>query len=166
MTTSGFTYPDVGATLRDPLPGGYRHLRYRTRVGPPGVFARAAEVVLTFQMQQGTGTGARASAGRAAPGVRVIVGRGPVQAPCQVVWRAEEADRAGFAYGTLRGHQASGEESFVVERDAGGTWLTIRSFSRPARLPMRALGPASKPLQHLYARLCALSLRRQLKVVR
>ncbi|WP_305782401.1 DUF1990 family protein [Symbioplanes lichenis] len=165
MTTSGFTYPDVGATLRDPFPGGYRHLRYRVRVGPAAAFGRAAEVVLTFAMQRGTGTGIRASAGRAAPGVRAVVGRGPIHAPCQVVWVREEQDLAGFAYGTLRGHQASGEESFVVERDAGGTWLTIRSFSRPARLPMRALGPAAKPLQHLYARLCGLSLKRQLKVV-
>ena len=27
------SYPEVGASLTDPMPAGYRHLRYRTPIG-------------------------------------------------------------------------------------------------------------------------------------
>lgn len=161
VTETGFTYPEVGASQREPLPSGYRHLRYRTRLGDSRVFGRAAEAILTFQMQRGPGV--QASGGRAAPGVRVVVGRGPLRAPCEVVYVIEEPDRAGYAYGTLPGHPARGEESFLALRDPDGTvWLEITSFSVPAGWPMRALGPAARLGQHAYARLCAHTLRRRL----
>ncbi len=43
---------------------------------------------------------------------------GPVRvlAPCRAVRVIDEADRFGFAYGTLPGHPEKGEESFLVER--------------------------------------------------
>jgi uncharacterized protein (UPF0548 family) len=42
-------------------------------------------------------------------------------------------DRCGLAYGTLRGHPASGEEAFIMHRDAAGAVsLTVRSLTRPA----------------------------------
>jgi uncharacterized protein (UPF0548 family) len=157
---SEFTYAEVGATRHEPLPPGYRHLRYRTELGRAD-FAAAADAILTFRMHRATGARIRATAGRAAPGVGVAVGLGPLAVPCQVVWAADDADRAGFGYGTLPGHQARGEESFTVERDAHGrVWFAVTAFSVPARLPMRLGGPVAVLAQHGYARLCARALRR------
>ena len=55
-----------------------------------------------------------------------------VDAPVRVVYVIDEPGRLGFAYGTMAGHPASGEESFVVEkREDDSVWLIIRAFSRP-----------------------------------
>ena len=157
---TAFSYAEVGATRHRPLPPGYRHLHYRTELGRDD-FATAAEAILTFRMHRATGAGVRTTAGRAAPGVGVSIGLGPVFVPCQVVWAADDPDRAGFGYGTLPGHQARGEESFTVERDAQGrVWFAVTAFSTPARLPMRLGGPVAVLAQHLYARLCGRALAR------
>ena len=101
----------------------------------------------------------------AVPGAVVVVGLGVgplrLHAPCRVVWAVDGPDRAGWGYGTLPGHPASGEESFVVERDPEGTvWLTVAAFSRPAVWWTRAAGPLLPVLQKLYARRCGQVLRR------
>lgn len=145
------TYPEVGATRDDVMPAGYRHLRYRSPL-PPGSFARAGEAVLTWRLHQAAGARPVADAARAAPGVRVTSHLGPLKAPCEVVWVVEDDRRIGFAYGTLPGHPAHGEESFVVERAADGrTWLAVTSFSRPAGRLMGVAGPAGPAFQRLYA---------------
>jgi uncharacterized protein (UPF0548 family) len=156
------TYPEIGATRHEPLPPGYRHLRYRTYLGR-GVFTRAGAAVLTFRMHRATGARIITGAGRAAPGVRLRVGLGPglLGVPCEVVWTVDEDRRAGFGYGTLPGHQARGEEAFVVEEDdQGGVWFSVTAFSVPARLPMRLAGPLARIAQRGYARLCGRALRR------
>jgi uncharacterized protein (UPF0548 family) len=154
-----FTYAEVGATRFTPLPAGYHHLRYRTRIGDD--LASAAEAVLTFRMHRASGARVRASADRAAPGVRVTVRLGPLRAPCEVVWAVEEPDRAGFGYGTLPGHPERGEESFLVERDADGrVWFTVTAFSRPATWYARLGGPVVPVVQKLYARRLGATLRR------
>ena len=158
------TYPEVGATRDGPLPGGYRHLRHSTRLGRVDL-AAAGEAVVTFRMHRATGVGIDASAPRAAPGVEVTtrLGLGPLSlpAPCRVVWTVSDVDEIGFGYGTLPGHPARGEESFVVHRDAAGeVWFTVTSFSRPARWFMAALGPVAPGLQGTYARLLGRTLRR------
>jgi uncharacterized protein (UPF0548 family) len=149
------TYDQLGATEHGPLPAGYRHLRHRTWL-PPGSFTRAGEAVVTFRMHRAAGIRLAADADRAAPGVRVTtrLGIGPfgLNAPCEVVWTAEGERRIGFGYGTLPGHPARGEESFVVERDGDGrTWLAITSFSRPASRLMRLAGPIAPVFQRAYA---------------
>jgi len=66
---------------------------------------------------------------------RVTFPVGPlgVVEPVRVVAVCREADRLGFAYGTLAGHPVSGEEAFVVSRDgSGAVRLTQRSLTRPA----------------------------------
>ncbi|GGQ55434.1 DUF1990 family protein [Couchioplanes azureus] len=158
-----FTYAEVGATLHGSLPAGYRHLRYRTLLGRDAgaLFDCAAEAILTFRMHRGTGAKIRADAVRAAPGVRLTVGAGPLRVPCEVVWTAEEPGRAGFGYGTLPGHQARGEEAFTVERDAAGdVWFSVTAFSLPARPLMRLGGPVAVLAQHLYARVCGRALKK------
>ena len=161
---SEFTYAEVGATRAATLPAGYHHLRYRRYLGDRDAFEVAAEAVLTWRMHREAGMRMAASAERAAPGVTVRTGMGvgPLRltAPCEVVWTAEEPDRAGFAYGTLPGHPESGEESFVVTRDGKGRlWFTVTSFSRPARWFTRAAGPGTAVFQQVYARRLAATLR-------
>ena len=68
---------------------------------------------------------------------------------CRVVQCVEEADRKGFAYGTLQDHAERGEERFLVELDArtGVVWYEIRAASRP-RAVLAWLGyPLSRWLQ-------------------
>ncbi|MDG4766976.1 DUF1990 domain-containing protein [Solwaraspora sp. WMMD406] len=168
-----FTYPDVGATRhagtdRAPaagadLPSGYRHLHYRTRLRSDA-FTVAADAVLTWRMHRRAGARIAASAPRADPGVLVTVGLGVgrlrMAAPCAVVWTATSDERAGFAYGTLPGHPASGEEAFIVERTGGEVWFAVVAFSRPVALPMRMAGPVGALFQYAYARRCGQALRR------
>ena len=156
------TYPEVGLTRTGTLPAGYRHLRYRTRIGTgEAVLRRAGEAILTFRMHRATGARIRTEAARAAPGVLLSVGLGPLNAPCEVVWTAERGERLGFGYGTRPGHPATGEEAFVVERDAQDrVWFTVTAFSRPAGTLMRLGGPVAILFQHLYARRCGSAVRK------
>jgi uncharacterized protein (UPF0548 family) len=160
------TYAEVGATRREPLPAGYRHLRYRTRLGPVDL-AAAGAAVLTFAMHRATGERVEASAARAAPGVsvtsRIRVGPVRLRVPCRVVWAEEGEARAGFAYGTLPGHPVRGEESFVVTREVDGVWFAVTAFSVPARWYVAALGPLGPLLQVWFAHRRARALRRVLR---
>ena len=164
MSTADFTYQDVGAT-REPghCPEGFHPLHVRTRIGEgEAVFRRAAEALLTWELHRALGVGVQADKDRAAPGVDVTITlAGVVKAPCRVVWTTEEHRRAGWAYGTLKGHPECGEEAFVVDRTGDGTvWLTITAFSRAAKWYSRAGGPATRGLQHAYARRCGAVLRK------
>ncbi|WP_436527445.1 DUF1990 family protein [Actinoplanes sp. HUAS TT8] len=156
------TYPEVGLTRTGPLPDGYRHLRHRTRLGSgETVFTTAGEAVLTFRMHRATGAKVRTDAERAAPGVRLSIGLGPVSAPCEVVWITQDQNKIGFGYGTLPGHPASGEEAFVVERDErDDVWFAVTAFSRPAGALMRLAGPFAVLVQRAYAHRCGQVLRR------
>jgi uncharacterized protein (UPF0548 family) len=156
------TYSPVGGTRTGDRPPGFRHLYYRTPLGSGAdLHRRAGEAVVTFRMHRATGARITASAPRAAPGVRLTVGAGPVSVPCEVVWSADDDSLIGFGYGTLAGHQASGEEAFMVERDERDrVWFTVRAYSRPARRLMRLGGPVAVLLQHVYARVCGRALKR------
>ncbi len=158
MTT--FTYARVGATRDRKLPPHYHHLRRRILVGEGAeVFRRAADAVLTFSVHRRAGARIGTDAPRAAPGVRLTVGLGPFTVPCEVVYTYDERDRAGFGYGTLPGHQESGEEAFVVERDrADRVWFTVVAFSRPARWPTIVAGPIGILAQRAFARLLGRTL--------
>jgi uncharacterized protein (UPF0548 family) len=165
-TTGRLTYRNVGATRHGPLPAGYDHLHHTTRIGHGrDVFEAAGAAVTTWRMHRTSGTGLRASAARAEPGVRVevSVGIGPlrISAPCEVVWTVYEKDRTGFGYGTLAGHPETGEESFVVDlHDDGSVWFTVLAFSRPAAWYSRLGGRVVPVLQRWYARRLGHTLRR------
>lgn len=160
----GLTYEEVGATRDGRLPAGYRHLSYRTCLGPD-VLPLAGEAILGWRMHEAAGVRIRASAPRAAPGVTVTseLGFGPLRlaAPCRVVWTVDDEEETGFGYGTLAGHPARGEESFVVSRAAdGGVWFTVTAFSRSARWFTRAAGPAVPVFQRAYAHRLGRALKR------
>jgi uncharacterized protein (UPF0548 family) len=77
-------------------------------------FEDAAEKVMRWGMLRGAGVRVEATTEVAAVGSEVLVGVGPLRAPCRVVYVIDEDDRRGFAYGTLPGHPESGEERFAV----------------------------------------------------
>jgi uncharacterized protein (UPF0548 family) len=159
-----FTYDHVGATRETGFcPPGFHSLHVRSRIGEgEQVFSRAAEAVMTWEMHRAMGVGIDASSDRAAPDVDVTVTlAGLIKAPCRVIWTTQEHRRVGWAYGTLSGHPECGEEAFEVDRTGDGTvWLTVRAFSRGAKWYARAGGPATRGLQHAYARRCGVVLRR------
>ncbi len=152
LTDEGVTYPEVGATAAD-LPVGYRHVVRRAALGQGRVtFDRCATALMTWGVHRASGIDVRASHSPAQVGAVVsqLVGvRGVgVVAPCKVVYVVDEADRRGFAYGTLPGHPESGEESFAVSiLDDESVALDIRSFSRPGNVISRIGQPVSHWVQ-------------------
>jgi uncharacterized protein (UPF0548 family) len=117
LATLQLTYRDVGATAGR-LPDGYHHVRKTAVIGRGRPrFEEAAAKVMRWGMLRGAGVRVDATSEVAAVGSEVLVGIGPVRAPCRVVYVIDEPDRRGFAYGTLPGHPESGEELFAVRYD-------------------------------------------------
>jgi uncharacterized protein (UPF0548 family) len=144
-----FTYNDVGATAGE-LPDGYGHLRRQALLGSvPLGFEHAVDALLSWQMHRDAGLSVVASDATVRAGGTVILGIARLMhAPCRVVYLVDEPDRQGFAYGTLPGHPESGEEAFVVAREAErSATFTVTAFSRPAGLLARLAGPVGTRIQ-------------------
>ncbi|MEB7446895.1 DUF1990 family protein [Arthrobacter koreensis] len=173
---SPLTYPDPGFTERTypaPLeagwPEGYR-LVLRSELmdvpDPAAAFLRLADGVLDWDLHRGSGLRVAADTPRAAAGVEMAsgVGLGPLRwhAPCRVLWAAEPVldggvpvagQRAGFGYGTLRGHPEAGEEGFYAELTSDGQlFFRVAAYSRPANWLVAAGGPANRWTQELITR--------------
>lgn len=163
---STFNYPDRGATARQPLPAGYHITHHRIRIGHgQAAFDTAGAAVTTFRAHRTSGMLVTAGARPVRPGDRVVVGIGigpaRIDAPCEVIWTAHEPRRTGFAYGTLTGHPACGEEPFVVDMEADGSvWFEVTAFSRPGSWYTRVAGPVLPFLQQAYARRLGRCVRR------
>ncbi|MGW4719431.1 DUF1990 family protein [Nocardia sp. NPDC004260] len=152
-----FTYSELGATRGGP-PEGYHGLRLRRRIGRGrALFEQAGAQILAYGVQKGTGIFRSADTPTAELGTTVTVrlGVGPfgITAPCRVVYVLDEPDRRGFAYGTLPGHPASGEELFAVEYDSADDMVygLIVAFSRPATWYTRLGGPVMRLTQRFVA---------------
>ena len=152
-TDAPFTYPEVGAT-RGVLPAGYHHVDVTHEIGRGrATFDAAAHAILNWAMHRGVGMRVQSST-RAAQERTIFFGRlglGPASfsVPCRVVYTIDEANRRGFAYGTLAGHPECGEELFAVEyRDDDTVHMTVAAFSKPGRWFTR-LG---NPVNHLVQR--------------
>lgn len=156
-------YSSVGMTAPEgpAAPAGFHGLTVRTRLGV-GTYDAAARALFGWEMHRGTPLlDVPAGTPDAAPGVRVTVRMGPLQAPCQVVWTLNEADRTGFGYGTLPGHPECGEESFVLRRHPDGSVdFTVHAYSRPAAWYLRAAGPLGRLGQRVAADQYGRALRR------
>lgn len=159
----GSTYAAVGATQPDAArwspPDGYRSAERTARLGEGEACWRAASTaVLAWGVKTRSGFAVEPAvppggAVRAGERYWLLARVGPVRLrePVQVVTVVTEADRHGFAYGTLEGHPVSGEEAFVVSRAAdGGVWLTVRSLTRPGRGRWRLVFPAALAAQPRY----------------
>ncbi|BBY91352.1 hypothetical protein MGALJ_10210 [Mycobacterium gallinarum] len=143
------TYSEVGATA-GPLPAGYHHVQKTAVIGRGRQrFDDAAARGMRWGMLRGAGVKVQATTDVAAVGSEVIVGLGPVQAPCRVVYVVDEPDRRGFAYGTLPGHPESGEELFLVRYDAATetVFAVVTAFSRHATWWSRLASPVTSLVQ-------------------
>jgi uncharacterized protein (UPF0548 family) len=153
LATADLTYSEVGATRAVRLPAGYDHVLRDVVVGNgSGAFEAAADGLFTWRMHREAGLATVGPAARAVSGTTVVLRAGPawlhLDIPCRVVYSVEEADRRGFAYGTLPGHPERGEEAFEVRLgDTGVVHFRIRAFSRPASLLARAGGPLTRRVQ-------------------
>lgn len=117
LEAAALTYTEVGATAHS-LPPGHDHVHESVVVGRgQEIFDIAASLVMTWEMHARSGINVARNA-NPAPGRVALLSRrvGPitVKAPCRVVYVVDEADRCGFAYGTLTGHPESGEELFLI----------------------------------------------------
>jgi uncharacterized protein (UPF0548 family) len=148
------TYPEVGATA-GPLPAGYHHVEESAVIGRGRPrFDEAAAAVMRWGMLRGAGVHVSASSEVATVGAEVIVGVGPVRAPCRVVYVIDEPDRRGFAYGTLPGHAESGEEMFSVRYDPASqqVYAEVRAFSRHGTWWSRLAAPVTSLAQRVITR--------------
>jgi uncharacterized protein (UPF0548 family) len=145
------TYREVGATA-GPLPDGYHHVRKSAVIGRGRPrFEDATAKVMRWGMLRGAGVRVEATSEVAAVGSEVLVGLGPVRAPCRVVYVIDEADRSGFAYGTLPGHPESGEELFAVRYDptTDQVHAEVVAFSRHATWWSRLGSPVTALMQRV-----------------
>jgi uncharacterized protein (UPF0548 family) len=157
--TQPFSYVEVGAS-RHHAPPGYNidHNRIELGLGPD-LFARAKLAILRWSMFD-------------MPWINLCWPDTPIEAgatvavlashfrfwsinACRIVYVIEHGppQKYGFAYGTLPGHAARGEERFSVEYhpQTGAVWYDIYAFSRP-RPPARLAYPFSRALQKRFAR--------------
>ncbi|GAA1558512.1 DUF1990 domain-containing protein [Kribbella sancticallisti] len=160
-----FSYDVVGSTRFSETPTGYHRLEQRTKIGTGDeTFRRAGKAVMTWQMHKKAGVAVKATDSPAVIGTNSLgrLGVGPVglPVPCRVVWVVDEPDRIGFGYGTLHGHPASGEESFVVTREADGVYFTLLSYSRPGTWYTRLGGPVGRAGQSFFGQRYASALKR------
>lgn len=149
------SYSEVGASLETVLPVGYHHLEL-IREFPRDRFDDAASRLSGWQVHRDAGLVVRAGADRVAVDVdaRLAARLGPVRivAPVRVVAVVAEPDRRGFVYATLPGHPETGEEAFLLTRDAEVARFTVRAFSRPARWYSRIGGPLTWRVQRRIVR--------------
>jgi uncharacterized protein (UPF0548 family) len=112
-------------------------------------FEEAADAVMHWGMQRGSGLRVDASSDSVAAGTVVVVKIGFLKAPCRVVYIVDEPHVRGFAYGTLPGHPEIGEERFVVRHDpvTSAVFAEVSAFSRPATWWSKAGGPFTSLLQ-------------------
>jgi uncharacterized protein (UPF0548 family) len=148
------TYDEVGATA-GPLPAGYHHVIESAVIGRGRQrFDEAGAAVMRWGMLRGAGVRVDASSEVAAVGSEVVVGVGPVRAPCRVVYVIDEPHRRGFAYGTLPGHAESGEELFSVRFDpvTEQVYAEVRAFSRHGTWWSRLAAPVTSLMQRIITR--------------
>lgn len=151
LADRALTYPEVGATAAT-MPAGYHHLRKSSVIGRGRErFEQAADEGMRWGMLRGAGLRVEATTPVASVGAEVLVHLGPVVAPCRVVYVVDEADRRGFAYGTLPGHAESGEELFLVRYDpgTGDVLAEVAAFSRHATWWSRLGAPVTSLMQRV-----------------
>lgn len=71
----------------------------------------------------------------------------------RIVYAFDEANRFGFAYGTLTKHVEIGEECFWIERnEQGETYYCIKAFSRPNYWYVKLVKPLARIYQRKFVR--------------
>jgi uncharacterized protein (UPF0548 family) len=148
-----FSYPSVGASRDGRPPAGYRFDRFDTDLGTDGAdrFMRAGQALFRWVPQQGAGIRVFPDQPVAAERAFVLAlplpAAGWAVAPARVAYLLDEPNRFGYAYGTLPGHPAQGEEAFVIVRAAGRIRFEVVAFSRPHHPLARLARPVTRLLQ-------------------
>jgi uncharacterized protein (UPF0548 family) len=161
-----FTYAAVGVTRDDDnaTPAGYERDRNRQPLGTGEVaFAAARDAIRAWQMFPPPlatiePAGIPIAEGEVAIVVIHMFGAWSLHA-ARIVYVIDEPRRFGFAYGTLPGHAAQGEERFLVEWLADDTvWYDLQAFSRPQHWWMRLAYPIARRMQRRFARMSKASM--------
>ena len=148
-----YVLPGVTRDLGAARVSGFRVDRDGIDIGGDAtvLFEAARAALRSWGVHHGAGLRVAPPDAPLAAGVSVVVAiRLPLVtaiAPCRIVWTVDEGDSFGFAYGTLVGHPAAGEESFVVTRTAAGIRFEVVAVSRPAEFLARVGSPATRQIQ-------------------
>jgi uncharacterized protein (UPF0548 family) len=79
-----------------------------------------------------------------------VIGPVILAIPCRIIYRTDQPDRLGFAYGTLPGHPERGEEAFHVLRGSDNSVTAqILAFSRSDDMPTRLAAPVARRVQSI-----------------
>lgn len=148
------SYAEHGATASAAWPAGYRHDRWTADLGDaldPRQFDRLAAALLSWRVQLDSGIRIVPEQ-PAEPGLTFALAfrlpvAGYVTAAGRVVYVTSEANRRGFAYGTLPAHPERGEEAFHLIRDGERVRFEVTAFSRPAHPAARLGAPVARLLQ-------------------
>ena len=156
-----FSYSEVGAALADRTvtPRGYNVDHNRVQLGRGAeVYARAVAALKQWrQFDLGwvslVPRGVKIEEGATVAVKAWACGMWSLNA-CRVVYVVDEADRFGFAYGTLPDHIERGEERFLIEwnRTDSSVWYDILAFSRPRHLLARLGYPWVRRVQKRFGR--------------
>lgn len=161
-----FSYSAVGATAASP-PDGYVVDRTRLQLGRGETVFRAAVAALKKWRQFDLGWVEAWSPDTPLRADEVVAVMGHAAGlwwlnACRIVYVIDEADKFGFAYGTLPGHVESGEERFTIEwnRADDGVWFDILAFSKPNHFLIRLGYPWVRRAQKRFGRESAAAMRR------
>lgn len=145
------TYAERGAT-RGAMPTGYRHDQWQCDLGNfnEATFDRLSAALLDWHVQRGAGMSVH-PVEPVRPGLTFAfsfrLAGVYVTAAGRVVYVTSDADRRGFAYGTLPQHPEQGEEAFHLIREGARMLFRVTAFSRPRHPLARAGAPASRLVQ-------------------
>lgn len=167
-----FSYSAVGATAHKP-PAGFVVDRTRVRLGEgEEVFLLAKRAVQHWeQFRLGWvevwPPNAPIRSGEVVAVLGQAIGLWWLNS-CQIIYVVDESgpiSRFGFAYGTLPGHIASGEERFLIEWDRAddSVWYDILAFSRPSHFLVRIGRAVVRRLQRRFGRDSAASILRAVR---
>jgi uncharacterized protein (UPF0548 family) len=159
-------YAEAGATRHDAGVPGYRATAYRLPIGRgPEDFSRAAAALRQWQHFANGWTRLYPARVALQPGEAVVVSfhlfGGWWHNRCRIRYLIDEADRLGYAYGTLPGHVARGEEYFGIYRDKDGSvFFEIKAFSQPVHPLARLFPVVFRAYQRHFVRQAGQAMRR------
>ncbi len=150
--TAELTYGPVGVSTSGEVPAGFERQHFRRSLGSAdAAFDAASGAIRDWQAHKGSGLVVCADGPPAVGSVVAMSAPLPVgyiDVVCRVVSVIDEADRFGFAYGSLPVHAERGEEAFMIERLPGReVSFRIDVVSRPLHPLARLCPPITKRLQ-------------------
>ncbi len=154
-----FSYPELGATIAEKAPPGYRIDRNRIEIGVGSdVLAAAKEAVRNWKMFdvgwiELFDTHTPIAKGETATLLISHLGFYSLNS-ARIVYTIDEPLRFGFAYGTLTCHGEIGEERFAVSLDERTNTVSydIFAMSRPGHILARLGYPITRYLQKCFGR--------------